>query len=74
MTIRNSRQRREERVKAAQERQEAREKLTAREQLRELDKRLGKGVGAQKERARLNALIEAELEEKGRTRSKKEAA
>lgn len=37
----------------AKERQEARDKRTAQEQLDLLDKRLGKGVGAKRERARL---------------------
>lgn len=65
----------EARREKAKYRQEERDKLSPREQLKELDKRLGKGVGAQKERARLQTLIEAELEEKGRARpSKKEAA
>lgn len=63
------------RRKAAAERLEAREKLGPMEQLKELDRRLGKGVGARKERARLQALLDSLLEEKNRLRkSKKETA
>lgn len=50
----------EERKKSAAERQQARQSLTPRQQLAILDERLGKGVGAAKERARLQALIDKE--------------
>jgi len=42
----------------AKERTEARSKRTPQQQLDLLDQRLGKGVGAQKERAKLTKLIE----------------
>lgn len=45
----------ESRCKEAAERSEAREHLTDAEQLARLDKRLGVGIGAAKERARLAA-------------------
>lgn len=63
----------EARREKAKDRQEERDKLSPREQLQALDKRLGKNVGAQKERARLQRLIEAELEEKGRVRKERAA-
>ena len=57
--INRGRERRDElRVQSA-ERTENRNKLTSQQQLRALDYRLGKGAGAVKERARLEALIDA---------------
>lgn len=66
-----------EKNKEAEERAEQRSKRSHKDQLAVLDSRLGKGVGATKERARLNALIEnpsksSESEEKPKKkRSKK---
>jgi hypothetical protein len=44
-------------VQQAQERQDAWDKLTPIQQLAALDKRLGKGVGAKKQRARIMMLM-----------------
>lgn len=46
--------RREERRREAQERNEAWRKLSAAEKLRALDRRLGAGVGAKRQRKALN--------------------
>lgn len=51
--------RKAQRVGEALARQEIRDERNALAQLRELDRRLGKDAGAVKERARLNARIEA---------------
>ncbi len=51
--FKKSRLRVESRQKEAAAREDARSKRTAKQQLNLLDKRLGKGVGAVKERARL---------------------
>jgi len=52
-----SRHGKETRVKEALERADARSRRTPQEQLAVLDARNGKGVGAQKERARLAKLV-----------------
>jgi len=57
--INRGRERRDELRARSAERTEIRNKLTPQQQLRALDYRLGKGVGAVKERARLEALIDA---------------
>lgn len=44
------------RKEASDKRQEERRKLTPTQQLQELDKRLGKGNGAKKERSKLEGL------------------
>lgn len=62
--------RRETRHNEAQERQAYRDSLTPRQQRNRLDKRLGKGVGAEKERARIAAAIKAENAEKRRAKEK----
>jgi len=49
---------REERRKEAEARQAERDQLTPEKQLARLDERLGVGVGAAKERARLQKLID----------------
>jgi len=51
-------QRKKEKSKESLERKETRDKLTPQQQIKELDIREGKEVGAKKERARLNAMIE----------------
>jgi len=53
----NSKQRREKRQDEAHARQMDRETRTPKQQLALLDKRLGKGVGAKRERERLALLI-----------------
>ena len=50
--------------KAAQERQEYCNSLSPMQRLSNLDRKLGKGVGAMKERARLQAKIDAEMAKK----------
>ena len=52
------RSRREKRQREAIERQSRREKRTPQEQLQILDQRLGPGIGAERERARLTSMIE----------------
>ena len=44
---------RDQRKSEAEARQEAHDKLTSQQKLAKLDKRLGKGIGAKKERARI---------------------
>lgn len=44
------------------ERQDIRNKMSAQEQLQKLDAKLGKGVGAQRERKRLQKIIESQKE------------
>jgi len=51
---------REEKRQAAEARQRLRKERTPAQQLAELDERLGPGVGAERERTRLIAEIEAE--------------
>lgn len=73
--------RKDDRRKRATERQEMRAKRTPQEQLRILDERFGEGKGATKERARLQAVIEAaeaakraEQEKKNKKKGKGEGA
>ena len=47
----------EMRKKEAKQRQEAYDKLTPKEKIARLDQKLGKGVGATKQRARLKAQL-----------------
>jgi hypothetical protein len=54
---RNTRRRAKRRA-AAEERQEAWAKMTPQQQLKALDGRLGKGVGAKKQRARIQERID----------------
>ena len=54
----------ETRRKEAQERQEAYDKLSPKEKIAILDKRLGKGLGAKKQRAKLQAQMEANKEKR----------
>lgn len=49
-----------DRQRSAQERAEARAERSPQEQLAELDKRLGEGKGAVKERARLQKQLDAQ--------------
>ena len=51
-------QRRKEKQTEAAVRKELRDKLTPQQQLKELDIREGKGIGAKKERARLQSKID----------------
>jgi len=57
--MRNGRDAKEERRINAENRQAFRAKLTPKQQLEELDLRLGKGIGAKRERTRLLSLIDA---------------
>lgn len=59
-------QRHEKRAKEATERQEAFGKLSPQQRLHLLDARLGAGVGAVKQRAKLAKLISAPVEPKSR--------
>jgi len=45
--------RKEQRIKEANERQEAYDKLTTKQRIQKLDKKLGKNLGAKKQRAKL---------------------
>ena len=60
MSVAKSRVQREAHREEADARQEERNKRHPREQLRLLDERLGKDLGARKERARLEGQIEKE--------------
>lgn len=65
--------RREERVQRAQEREALRKSLTPDQQLAILDQRLGKDVGAVRERARLtNLLLQAAESSKTKVKKAKE--
>ena len=55
----------------AEVRQAKRDNLTPHEQLTLIDQRLGKGVGASKERARLHLLIDEPQQKKARKNKKK---
>lgn len=54
MPIRNRKGKREARQQRAEQRRQQRKQRSATQQLEELDRRLGEGEGAMKERARLN--------------------
>ena len=56
----NQRWQRELRREQAQERREARDSRSNQEQLEELNRRLGEGQGAKRERSRLESLMESE--------------
>lgn len=60
----------ENRRKAAIERQEAANNRSAKEQLARLDELFGKGQGAKKERARLESRLVKEQEEKPKKKKK----
>jgi len=64
--INNGRLARNYRRKTALERNEARSERSPQQQLAVLDERLGKGVGAEKERARLKKLIRMSKNKKKR--------
>ena len=57
MPMDNSRVARERRADVAKKNQAAHDKRTPKQQLKELDKRLGAGVGATRERAKLVAQL-----------------
>jgi len=57
MLRKNFPRRKEQRTKEASERQLVRSHISSEQQLRVLDERLGKDVGAVKERIKLNCLI-----------------
>ena len=63
-TGKRNKRRVEERQIEAQVRQDFRDKLTPQQQLSELDNRLGTGVGATKEREKLQRMIESEVQSK----------
>lgn len=72
MAKKNARWRREARQEAAKERQAVRDQRTPKQQIQRLDELLGDGEGAQKERARLLATIEAAKMEAKREKETKE--
>jgi len=74
----NMHHRRKERQDHAKQLHEERAQRTTAQQIKLLDQRLGRGVGAQKERRRLAALMEGPVPQKGekkpRTRSDRRKA
>ncbi len=69
----NGRLAREYRRKGAKQRDEDRAQRTPQQQLALLDERLGKGIGAKKERARLQRLIDAPAKKPKKKRERKTA-
>lgn len=69
----NKKRRLEQRCEEAALRKAERDARTHEEQLKRLDAMLGAGVGAKKERARLEKLIEASDLKKRRTKKEKES-
>lgn len=68
----NSQVRIEQRQNAAQERKARWESLPPQEQLADLNRRLGEGVGAAKQRARLKAELEPKPAKKRKRKRKKD--
>lgn len=71
MLRKNFEGRREIKKATAKVRQEARAKRSAEEQLRRLDRLLGEGCGAKKERARLTKEIASRVPEETKEKAKK---
>lgn len=74
MAMKNTRQVRQQRREAGEQRQAEREQRSPKQQLKELDLRLGKGKGAQRERARLQEALAAEPAPPKRIKKEKSSA